>query len=69
MREGGQIVRCPYCGRLYRFYSMMVGDQNGCPSCVRKRHDEADKVMGDMFRSNWGRVNQKYLVKNTANPN
>lgn len=34
-------VRCPHCGRLYKFLSMMVGDQSACPSCRR----EAERVM------------------------
>jgi len=69
MREDGQIKRCLCCGRLYRFYGMMVGDQSGCPNCVRKRHDEADDTMKDKSRSDWRRVNQKHLVKNAANSN
>lgn len=44
-KDNIQVIRCPYCGRLYRFYSMMVGDQNGCPGCVKDRHKEADDTM------------------------
>ncbi len=29
-----RIAKCPCCGRAYKQYSMMVGDQSACPSCV-----------------------------------
>ncbi|CAB5212887.1 hypothetical protein UFOVP191_49 [uncultured Caudovirales phage] len=28
--------KCHICGRPYKVYSMMVGDQSACPSCVRQ---------------------------------
>lgn len=31
-RDTGNLTRCS-CGRLYRVYSMMVGDQSRCPEC------------------------------------
>lgn len=44
-KDNSQVVKCPYCGRLYRFRSMMVGDQSGCSDCVKDRHKKADDTM------------------------
>lgn len=27
-------VKCPICGKPYKVYAMMVGDQSACPACV-----------------------------------
>lgn len=27
-------VKCPICGRPYKWYSMTVADQSACPVCV-----------------------------------
>lgn len=46
-----QTVKCPICGRAYKVYSMLVGDQSACPACVREaekattRPDTAKQVM------------------------
>ena len=31
--SGGQIVKCKFCGALYRVYAYMVGDQSACLKC------------------------------------
>lgn len=36
-------MRCWACGRLYRFYAHMVGDQTLCPHCRDKAKQEADQ--------------------------
>ena len=28
-----QIIKCKFCGRLYEFASMLVGDQSCCAAC------------------------------------
>ena len=28
-----QIVKCPICGRPYKFYAYYCGDQSVCPKC------------------------------------
>lgn len=28
-----QTVKCNICGRPYKFYAFMAGDQSACPSC------------------------------------
>lgn len=28
-----QVAKCKFCGKLYEFYSHMVGDQSVCPDC------------------------------------
>jgi len=38
-----KVMRCPFCRRLYKTYSMMVGDQSCCPAC----RIEAEKNMGE----------------------
>jgi endogenous inhibitor of DNA gyrase (YacG/DUF329 family) len=30
-----QTVKCPVCGRPYKFYAFMAGDQSACPACVK----------------------------------
>lgn len=39
----GIVQKCPFCGKLYRTYSMMVGDQSCCPEC-RRQADENFKT-------------------------
>lgn len=39
--ELNPIVKCPICGKPYRAYSMMVGDQSVCGTCRR----EADNAI------------------------
>lgn len=29
-------VKCPICGRPYKWYSHTVADQSACPDCVRE---------------------------------
>lgn len=29
-------IKCPICGRPYKFYPFYVGDQSACPKCVAK---------------------------------
>ena len=29
-----QTCKCHICGRPYKVYPMMVGDQSACPACV-----------------------------------
>lgn len=36
------MVKCPVCGAPYRFYAMMVGEQDVCPDC-RVARDQAAK--------------------------
>jgi hypothetical protein len=33
MKGGGQIVKCKFCGALYRIFAYMAGDQSCCPQC------------------------------------
>lgn len=32
-------AKCGICGKPYKFYSMMVGDQSACPACVQAGED------------------------------
>jgi len=38
-------VKCPICGKPYKFYPWKVGDQSACPECVAKAEKQID--------SNW----------------
>ena len=49
-----RFVRCT-CGRLYKFYSMFVGDQSQCPRCraaeeKEYREQEEQDAAYDAFR-------------------
>lgn len=37
----GRVCKCPVCGRAYRTYMFMAGDQSACPAC-RREADEAE---------------------------
>jgi endogenous inhibitor of DNA gyrase (YacG/DUF329 family) len=39
MMTDGKTVKCPICGRPYKFYSMLAGDQSACPECRRKAEE------------------------------
>ena len=28
-----QTIKCNICGRAYKFYAYLVGDQSACPKC------------------------------------
>ena len=32
------IRKCPFCGKLYATFSMMVGDQSVCSACMVETH-------------------------------
>lgn len=38
-------LKCPFCGRLYKGYSMYAGDQSCCPKCreAAERNDYPDR--------------------------
>lgn len=31
-----QTVKCPICGKPYKFYAHSAADQSACPTCVRE---------------------------------
>lgn len=37
--SGGWVVRCQFCGKLYKFYAFYAGDQSACPSCRREAEE------------------------------
>lgn len=41
MLEG--TAKCPFCGRLYKWYAHTVADQSACPRCVA----EAERAVED----------------------
>jgi len=38
-RSGGRTLRCPICGKPYKFRAHTVADQSACPACVREAEE------------------------------
>lgn len=38
-----QVVKCRFCGELYKFYPFSAADQSACPSCVKKAEENMNK--------------------------
>ncbi len=38
----GKLIPCRFCGKFYRVYMYLVGDQSMCPTCLRRAKAEAD---------------------------
>lgn len=34
-----RVAKCPFCGKLYKTYSMIVRDQSCCPECEARAED------------------------------
>lgn len=32
----GKTVKCPLCGKPYKFFSFLARDQSACPKCVKE---------------------------------
>lgn len=39
-------IKCPICGRPYKFYSFMAGDQSACPACRRQANEQETRRGG-----------------------
>lgn len=48
--KGGEIRRCPNCGKAYRVYNMTCVDQSLCPICREKLEREADETERCTYR-------------------
>jgi len=35
-KSAGRTVKCPICGKPYKFYAHSAADQSACPKCVRE---------------------------------
>lgn len=36
---GEKTIKCPICGRPYKFYPFSAADQSACPACVREAEE------------------------------
>lgn len=43
-------IKCPICGRPYKWYSMTVADQSACPTCVEIAERRASSPTQDEER-------------------
>lgn len=39
------VVKCPLCGKLYKFVPYNVVDQSACPDCVRKAEENMKEML------------------------
>lgn len=39
----GGTIKCPICGRAYKWYAHYAGDQSACPACVREAEDAVSR--------------------------
>lgn len=43
MSDLDKTVKCPFCGRLYKFYAFSAADQSACPRCVAEAERQIEK--------------------------
>lgn len=56
MKNDGEVVKCPFCGRLYRMQSFSSADQSCCPLCQQEADEtmrEARKIKPFKIRKPW----------------
>lgn len=43
MSLGEQTIKCPICGKPYKFYPFLAKDQSACPSCISNAESMKDR--------------------------
>lgn len=43
MSDLDKVVKCSFCGRLYKFYAFSAADQSACQKCVAEAERAAEK--------------------------
>ena len=50
-------VKCPICGRPYKFYAFTAADQSACPKCVAEAEDNMRSGSSTGTQIPWRLVN------------
>jgi len=55
-------IKCPICGKPYKWYSMTTADQTACPECVQ----EAERAVRRKSNEQEERRRRRYFGEPTA---